>query len=102
MLQLFGQIHNSVKVLYLTSVSNTADTASIEVYEPTISGSLGKVGHRSGNLIFEDHDQYDDPFDERAAAIREFDDPRMGTYSDEDHVTDLRVQYGGRPLFHYS
>lgn len=101
-LRLFGQLHESVRVVYLTSISDTSDSASIDVYEPTISGSLGKVGYRSGNLVFEDREQYDDRFDERAAAVRELDDPRMGTYSDQDYVEDLRVEYSGRPLFHYA
>lgn len=87
-------------MVYLTTVSDTTDGVTIDVYEPTASGRLGEVETRSGELFYEDHEQYDDRFDERAATVRELEDSRMGTYSDEDHVTDLKVEYGARPLFH--
>lgn len=97
----FQYVHDEIRVLYLTRVSDTSDSVMIDVYEPTVSGKLGLVEERSGDLLFEESEEYDDRFDERAAAVRELEDPRMGTYSDEDHLRDLRFEYGARPLFHY-
>ncbi|APX98617.1 hypothetical protein [Natronorubrum daqingense] len=98
---LFRQIHRDIRVLYLTRVSDTTDSALISVYEPTTSGKLGLVDERSGELTFEGRERYDGRYDERAAEVRPLEDPREGTDSDEDHVTDLKLEYGARPLFHY-
>ncbi|ELY83737.1 hypothetical protein [Natrinema pallidum] len=61
-------------MLYFITVSGTTDGVTIDVYEPTASDRLGEVESRSGKLFFEDRDQYDDRFDERAATVRELED----------------------------
>lgn len=98
---LFRRIHADIRVLYLTRVSDMTNGVTISIYEPTTSGNLGLVEERSGEHVFETHEKYDERFDERAAAVRPIEDPRDGTDSDVDHVTDLKVEYGARPLFHY-
>jgi hypothetical protein len=96
-------VSDSVRVLYILSLSDTTDDGKIRVFEPTDTGRLAEIRTQRITVGVDREKRGDENFPEHAMKAHPYSigDHRITIDRETNCLDDLEGEFGARPLVHY-